>query len=126
MEKNQLWEISVILSIRDRGEDFVDLLHIYDGIEDYRKLTQEDQKITYDQPNFHHTVRSTLARLKTFGVVGQKGRGIYCLTQTGKDFLFLFEKGVSWERIDKDTFWQALKAILEKNTSQGGVARTEE
>jgi hypothetical protein len=111
MEKNQSWETSVILSIRDRGGDFVDLRNIYDGIENYRILTQEDETITYDQPNFHHTVRSTLARLKKFGVVGQKGRGMYCLTQQGKGFLPLFEQGISWERIDKPSFWKRLEEL---------------
>jgi restriction endonuclease Mrr len=93
-----------MLSIRDRGGDYVDLQHIYDGIENYRALTSEDFRITFDQPNFHHTVRSTLAKLKKFGVVDQPGRGMYCFTKRGKSFLPLFEQGISWERIDKPSF----------------------
>jgi hypothetical protein len=111
MVTNQSWETSVILSLRDRGGDCVDLQHIYDRIENYRSLISEDHKITFNQPNYRHTVRSTLAKLKNFGVVERPDRGMYSFTKRGKSFLPLFEKGISWERIDKPSFWKYLEEL---------------
>lgn len=76
------WEEVILKCFKLEGNE-ADEQRVYKRIPDFIQLTEEHLKETYDQTNYHHQVRTHIAKLKKSGDLVEKGRGRYALTQQG-------------------------------------------
>ena len=76
---DETWEEAVLTVLRTRpGKEWC-LQDIYTGVEKRAIVTPHHRLPWGHQPNFHHWVRSTLAKLKREGQVVHAGPALYRL-----------------------------------------------
>jgi len=76
---NLEWWKAVVNVLKAHYPETVDLQTVYLEVRQHRTLVDYDFKMTYGQPNYHHTVRSILARLVKEGSVERVKRATYRL-----------------------------------------------
>ena len=76
------WEVGILKCFESAGKE-ADLQRVYKSIPDFIQLTEEHLKEKYNQPAYHHQVRSHIWNLCRSGDLIQKNRGRYALTQKG-------------------------------------------
>ena len=70
------WDEAVLEVLRRTGRNTT-LQEIYREMEDHPLVTPRHKEYWGGQPNYQHSIRSSLARLKKRGVVSQVGRAVY-------------------------------------------------
>ncbi len=70
----ETWEEAVLAVLSEAPDRAWTLAEIYGRIEERPIVSRRHREIWGSHPNFHHWVRSTLARLKRRGLVLRVGR----------------------------------------------------
>lgn len=76
---SETWEDAILTVLATRPQSTWTLQQIYAEIDKRPIVTERHRKFWGSQPNFHHWVRSELARLKKNGDVVHVGRAQYAL-----------------------------------------------
>jgi hypothetical protein len=66
-----------VLNVLKKAGRSMALAEIYRAMERHPLVTAHHRELWGNQPNFHHWVRSAIAKLKRRGAVRQIGRAIY-------------------------------------------------
>ncbi len=70
------WEEAVLRIVKtNRGA--ISLQEIYRKMESHPLVTSYHRELWGNQPNYHHWIRSTLARLRKRGAIQHVSRGLY-------------------------------------------------
>ena len=72
----ETWDEAVLRIVRGKN-GVISVQEICQAIERHPLVTPHHLELWKGQPNYHHSVRSTLARLKGRGEVRHVGRGLY-------------------------------------------------
>lgn len=72
----ETWEEAVLRIVQTRGGS-ISLREIYDAMQSHPLVTPHHRELWGNQPNYHHWVRSALAKLSRRGQVRRIGRGLY-------------------------------------------------
>ena len=73
---SETWEEAVLRIVRAKNGE-ISPREIYEEIEPHQLVTPHHKELWGGQPNYHHWVRSTLARLGHRGANRRVGRGRY-------------------------------------------------
>ena len=70
------WEEAVLrVVVTNKGA--ISLQDIYRKMESHPLMTPHHRELWHGQPNYHHWIRSALAKLKKRGAIQRVGRGLY-------------------------------------------------
>ncbi len=70
------WEEAVLRIIRTHDAE-ISLQEIYQEMDSHPLVTPHHRDLWEGQPNYHHWIRSSLARLKRRGDIQHVGHGLY-------------------------------------------------
>ena len=73
---SETWEEAILRIVRAKNGE-ISLQEIYREMEHNQLVTPHHKELWGGQPNYHHWVRSRLAKLKESGAVRRVRRGIY-------------------------------------------------
>ena len=73
---SETWEEAILRIVRAKNGE-ISLQEIYREMEHNQLVTSHHKELWAGQPNYHHWVRSTLARLGHRGAIRRVGRGRY-------------------------------------------------
>ncbi len=73
---SETWEEAVFRIVKDYEGD-ISLQEIYEGMATHPLVMPHLVELWGGQPNYHHSIRSYLARLKRKGLVRHVGRALY-------------------------------------------------
>ena len=72
----ETWEEAILRIVRAKS-GAISLQEIYREMEHHPLVTSHHRELWVGQPNYHHWVRSVLAKLRSRGTVQRVGRGLY-------------------------------------------------
>lgn len=73
---SESWEETVLRIVRAKN-GAISLQEIYRAMEQHPLVTPHHREEWRGQPNYHHWIRSAMARLNHRGAVRRVGRGLY-------------------------------------------------
>ena len=73
---SDIWE-EAVLRIVKANKEVTSLQEIYREMENHPLVTPHHRELWGGQPNYHHWIRSVLAKLRKRGAIQRVGRGRY-------------------------------------------------